>query len=167
MIAAAPVITPAVFSRPKAIAARLSPSRSVALPHAGEEEDRVVDREAEGDAEDRRGADGVDVGVAAERVAGGDLAGEGDTPIAAATEARLRTTARAASSGARRIATSIRKVSEDDRADDERQARLGRRAVVVEDGGAAGEAGLQAALAAESPGVGERGCADRRASRRC
>ena len=52
----------------------------VALAHPGDQEDRVVDREAEGDAEDRPGADRVDVGVAAERVARGDLADQGHHP---------------------------------------------------------------------------------------
>ena len=56
------------------------------------------------------GADRVDVGVAAERVAGGDLADQADDADRGGDRGRLRPTASAASSGARRIATSIRKV---------------------------------------------------------
>ena len=50
----------------------------VFFAHAGEEEDGVVDREPEGDREDAGGADGVDIAVAAERIAGGHLADQGD-----------------------------------------------------------------------------------------
>ena len=67
MIAAAPVITRAVFSSPNSIAAALSPSRVVVLAHPDEQEDRVVDREPEDDPEDHRRPDRVDVGVAAQR----------------------------------------------------------------------------------------------------
>jgi hypothetical protein len=63
MIAAAPVITRAVFSSPNITAAVAL--AVVVLPHPGQEEDRVVDREAEDDPEDHRRADRVDVGVAA------------------------------------------------------------------------------------------------------
>ena len=78
MIAAAPVITRAVFSRPKAIAAALSPLAVVVLAHPHQQEDRVVDREAEDDAEDHRRPDRVDVGVAAERPAVGHVGEQGE-----------------------------------------------------------------------------------------
>ena len=65
----------------------------------------------------------------------------------------MRTTARAASSGARRIRSEHQEAGDDDGADDERDPRPGHRAVVVEDRGAAGHAGLQAALAGDPPGV--------------
>jgi len=45
---------------------------------AGQQEHRVVDREPEGDPEDAGGPNGVDVAVAAERIAGGHLADEAD-----------------------------------------------------------------------------------------
>ena len=78
MIAAAPVITRAVRSSPKAIASSLVGARLVRLAHPGQQEDRVVDREAEDDPEDARGADRVDVGVAAQRPAGGHVEEQGE-----------------------------------------------------------------------------------------
>ena len=50
----------------------------VVLAHAAEEEDRVVDREAEDDAEDHRRPDRVDVVVAAQRPAVGNVEEEGE-----------------------------------------------------------------------------------------
>ena len=66
------------------------------------------------------------------------------TPIAAATESRLRPTARAASSGARRRATSIRKVIRTIEPTTSGSRDLVAAAVVVENGGAAAEAGAEA-----------------------
>jgi hypothetical protein len=111
MIAAAPVITRAVRSRPKSIAAALSPWRVVVLPHPHQEEDRVVDREAEDDAEDRRRADRVDVVRPPRGQSSGRLKSKVRTPKATATVARLRPTAIAASGSARRTRTRTRKVA--------------------------------------------------------
>ena len=49
----------------------------VALPHPHQQEDGVVDREPEDDAEDHRRPDRVDVGVAAQRIALGDVEEQG------------------------------------------------------------------------------------------
>ena len=60
------------------IAARVVAVAVVVLPHADEEEDRVVDREAEDDPEDHRRPDRVDVVVAAQRPVVGDVEEEGE-----------------------------------------------------------------------------------------
>ena len=54
------------------------PLAVVVLAHAHEQEDRVVDREPEDDAEDHRRPDRVDVGVAAQRPAVGDVGEQGE-----------------------------------------------------------------------------------------
>ena len=152
MIAAAPVITPAVFSRPKRDRGAVVAALGVVLAHAGEEEDGVVDREAEGDAEDRGRADGVDVGVAAERVAVGDLADEGDDADRGGDREQVEDDGEGGEQRRAQEGDEHQEGDEDDRADDERQARLGLRAVVVEDGGAAAEAGAEAGAPCRSSG---------------
>ena len=99
---------------------------AVALAHAGEEEDGVVDREAEGDAEDRRGADRVDVGVAAERIAGGDLAGEGDDADRGADREQVEADREGGEQRRPQQRDQHQEGDQDDRADDQRQPRFGR-----------------------------------------
>ena len=78
MIAAAPVITRAVFSSPKRDRGGVVALAVVVLAHPHQQEDRVVDREAEDDAEDHRRPDRVDVGVAAQRPAVGHVEEQGE-----------------------------------------------------------------------------------------
>ena len=68
MITAAPVITPAVWLRPSAIARVWSRVCQPDLPHAGEQEDLVVDREDEHDRQHPGRRDRVDVAGADQQV---------------------------------------------------------------------------------------------------
>ena len=120
------------------------PVALVALPHPGEEEHRVVDREAEGDAEDRRRADGVDVGMSAERIAVGDLADQRHHPDRGGDRADVEDDGDRGEQRRPQDQHEHQEACDHDGADDERDPGPGHLAVVVDDRGAAGQAGFAA-----------------------
>ncbi len=136
----------------------------VFFAHAGEKEDGVVDREAEGDREDAGGADGVDIAVAAERIAGGDLADQGDDADRGGDRGEVEGERQRGEERRPEDHEEHDEGNNNDRTDYERQAGAGRRAVIVEDGGAAAYAGQQVAFAREARGFGvEQGAGGARA----
>ena len=83
----------------------------VALAHPRQQEDRVVDREAEDDPEDAGGADRVDVVVAAQRPAGGNVEEQGEDAEGDGDREQVERDRDRRQGSARRTRTRTRKVA--------------------------------------------------------